>query len=89
MTNLPESAHTSVPASSGASPQATWWWRLENSSGQVVAVDGVARQEFPSQSDAETWVGEVWEEMLEGGADAVTLFEGDREVYGPMNLRPA
>ena len=48
-----------------------------------------AGQSFPSQSDAESWVGEVWRDLLEDGVDAVTLFEGDREVYGPMSLRPA
>jgi len=48
----------------------------------------VSRQDFPSQSDAESWVGEVWRDILEGGAEAVTLFEGERQVYGPMSLRP-
>ena len=39
-----------------------------------------------SQADAESWVGEAWRELLDDGVDAVTLFEGDREVYGPMSL---
>jgi hypothetical protein len=51
-----------------------------------VSVADVPEQDFPSQSDAESWVGEVWKELLDGGADAVTLFEGDRKVYGPMSL---
>jgi len=88
MTNAPEPSNTFTPAA-GASPQQTWWWRLEDASGQEVSVDEVSRQDFPSQSDAESWVGEVWQDMLEGGAEAVTLFEGEREVYGPMSLRPA
>lgn len=70
------------PASSGPG----WRWRLEDASGNTVAPDGVSDQEFPSQSDAESWVGEAWRELLEAGVDAVTLFEGDREVYGPMSL---
>jgi hypothetical protein len=41
---------------------------------------------FPSQSDAESWLGEVWRELLEDGVDQVTLFEAGREVYGPMSL---
>src|ERR687889_399932 len=41
---------------------------------------------FPSQSDAESWIGEVWRDLLEDGVEPVTLFEGDREVYGPMSL---
>ncbi len=77
--------------SSGVSSPSAWWWRLEDASGAEVsaASAGVGtRQEFPSQSDAESWVGETWQELLEGGVDAVTLFEADREVYGPMSLRP-
>lgn len=63
-----------------------WTWRLEDAAGREVAPEGVSPQEFPSQSDAESWVGEVWRDLLEAGVDAVTLFEGDREVYGPMSL---
>lgn len=63
-----------------------WRWRLEDASGQEVSAEGLGDQEFPSQSDAESWVGEVWRELLEEGVDAVTLFEGDREIYGPMSL---
>jgi hypothetical protein len=47
---------------------------------------GTSSPEFPSQSDAESWVGEVWRDLLDAGVDAVTLFEGDRQVYGPMSL---
>ncbi|HVF03549.1 MAG TPA: hypothetical protein VNA20_01795 [Frankiaceae bacterium] len=50
---------------------------------------GGASQEFPSQADAETWLGESWRELLDGGTRAVTLLEDDREVYGPMSLEPA
>ena len=44
------------------------------------------RTEFPTRSDAESWLGEVYPELAEDGVAAVTLFEGDREVYGPMSL---
>jgi hypothetical protein len=33
-------------------------------------------------------VGEAWRDLLESGVDQVRLFEGDREVYGPMSLHP-
>lgn len=69
---------------SPASP--SWRWRLEDSAGSEVAATGVSSPDFPSQSDAESWVGEAWRELLEAGVDAVTLLEGDREVYGPMSL---
>jgi hypothetical protein len=66
-----------------------WWWRLENASGEEVAVGGeLADQRFPSQADAESWVGEIWAELAGEGVDAVTLFELDRRVYGPMSLHP-
>jgi hypothetical protein len=70
--------------------KASWHWRFEDSSGTEVqlpeggAASGVTG--FPSQSDAESWVGEVWHDLLDDGVDQVTLFEADREVYGPMSL---
>ena len=42
---------------------------------------------FPSRSEAESWIGEAWSDLLEEGVERVTLLEGDREVYGPMSLR--
>ena len=40
----------------------------------------------PRQADAESWVGEIWAGLAEEGVDAVTLFEQERLVYGPMSL---
>jgi hypothetical protein len=80
--------HSLEPSTFGGdpTPRIQWHWRMEDSAGaEVAGVEG-ADQQFPSQSDAESWVGEVWQDLLEGGVDAVTLFEGDREVYGPMSL---
>lgn len=85
MTNSLEPSHF-ASSESASSPRPAWRWRLENAEGVEVTVDAVPTADFPSQSDAESWVGETWRELLEGGADAVTLFEGDREVYGPMSL---
>jgi hypothetical protein len=31
-------------------------------------------------------VGETWADLAREGVDAVTLFELDRRVYGPMSL---
>jgi len=65
-----------------------WWWRLEDAAGNEVSVpDELAEQRFASQADAESWVGEIWAELADAGVDAVTLFELDREVYGPMSLQ--
>jgi hypothetical protein len=66
-----------------------WWWRLEDATGTEVPPPAEhADQRFTSQADAESWVGEVFSELASAGVDAVTLFELDREVYGPMSLHP-
>lgn len=68
-----------------------WVWRLEDADGAEVDLTGTdaeehADQRFLSQADAETWIGEIWAELLDAGVAQVTLFEVDREVYGPMSL---
>ncbi len=65
----------------------TWSWRLETSEGEVV--DGVGAEKFPSQADAESWIGEAWQDLAGQGVDRVVLLEDDREVYGPMSLHAA
>jgi len=91
MTNSPGSLGPSPlggpdPGFTPSVPQASAWrWRFEDESGGEVS-SSEAGQTFPSQSDAESWVGEVWRDLLDEGVDAVTLFEGDRRVYGPMSL---
>jgi hypothetical protein len=65
-----------------------WWWRLENAAGDEVTTpdEDLAGQRFASQADAESWVGEIWSDLAAEGVDAVTLFEDERRVYGPMSL---
>ena len=46
----------------------------------------VQPEAFPTQGDAESWIGEEWKDLLEGGADQVTLFEDGDKIYGPMSL---
>jgi hypothetical protein len=65
-----------------------WMWRFETSDGSQPAGQPVMSQEFPTQSDAETWIGEAWRELLDGGVDQVSLLEGERVAYGPMSLHP-
>jgi hypothetical protein len=84
--NLPEQPPTFRSPTPAERP---WWWRLEDGAGAEVAVEGdLADQRFASQADAESWVGETWPELAARGVDAVTLFETDRQVYGPMSLHP-
>lgn len=80
MTNAPDPGLTPQPSRSG---EEQWHWRLEDAGGTPIEGDA---PRFPSQGDAETWLGESWRELRESGAHAVRLFEGDREVYGPMGL---
>ena len=82
--NLPDQPPTFRPPSAAERP---WWWRMEDASGVTVDVaDEYADQRFVSQADAESWVGETWAELASEGVAGVTLFEGDRAVYGPMSL---
>ncbi|WP_141013112.1 hypothetical protein [Nocardioides sambongensis] len=87
--NLPDQPPTFRPAA--GSEERPWTWRLEDAEGNEVALPAELAathggQRFPTQADAESWVGETWAELAEGGVAAVTLLEGDREVYGPMSL---
>lgn len=65
----------------------TWTWRLEDASGEIVSIDPDGSHGFPSRSEAESWIGEAWQDLLADGVEQVTLFEEDREIYGPMSLR--
>ena len=66
-----------------------WTWRYENADGKAVESDEApAGEPFPTQSDAETWLGENWRELLSAGVRQVTLLDTGREVYGPMSLEP-
>ena len=79
--------HHTAPGSSKSSlafALMAWSWRCETGGGETVT--GVGSESFPTQADAETWIGETWRDLLDKGVDQVVLLEGDREVYGPMSL---
>jgi hypothetical protein len=66
-----------------------WTWRYEDSGGgDVTPAQAPPGEAFPTQSDAETWLGENWRELLSAGVEQVSLLEAGRVVYGPMSLRP-
>jgi len=81
VTNSPEPA---FGASSRSSETVPWWWQWLDADGKVLPQE--PRADFPTRSDAETWLGEAYPDLAEDGVASVTLFEGDREVYGPMSL---
>ena len=67
-----------------------WTWRYEDPSGNAIEpAEAPAGEPFPTQSDAETWLGENWRELASAGVDQVTLLDSGREVYGPMSLHEA
>ena len=69
----------------------SWTWIYQNEDGSpadVLPTEAVLTP-FPSQADAEAYIGETWQALLDGGVSAVTLYEDDREAYGPMSLKPA
>jgi len=65
----------------------TWRWRYENANGDEVANPPLPREVFPSQADAESWLGENWHELLEAGIEQVALLDEDRVEYAAMSLR--
>lgn len=67
---------------------ADWTWVFFDADGTPVVGDLVPTTGFPTQSDAENYLGESWKQLLDAGIEAVTLREGDTVVYGPMSLRP-
>ncbi len=62
-----------------------WTWRFEKADGTETE-PSVQPEEFTTQGDAESWLGEHWKALLEGGTDQATLFEDGRKIYGPMSL---
>jgi hypothetical protein len=64
-----------------------WNWRYETTAGRPTA-NGLPEETFTTQSDAESWLGENWRDLLDRGVDQVTLHEDDQLVYGPMSLHP-
>ncbi|TKJ20414.1 hypothetical protein [Blastococcus sp. CCUG 61487] len=66
----------------------SWHWRLEGPDGATIEPSSLGVESPPSESqgDAESWLGENWRDLLDRGVATVTLFDDDREVYGPMGL---
>jgi len=62
----------------------SWVWQYQDKSGEPVRVP--APVEFGNKSDAESWLGESWRELLDQGVWQVILLEDERVEYGPMGL---
>ena len=66
----------------------SWTWRYEAADGSALIGPDLPKSGFPSQADAETWVGETWHDLLAAGVEQVFLLNDGEQVYGPMSLRP-
>lgn len=44
--------------------------------------------EFESKADAEAWLTQNFDALLEAGVEQVILHDGDARIYGPMSLEP-
>lgn len=64
----------------------TWTWAYDVADGIPEAGDGLPGGRFPTQGEAEAWLGEHWAELAERGVSAVSLRCGSELVYGPMSL---
>ena len=66
-----------------------WTWSYLDADARAMKGESMVSTGFPSQSDAESWLGEQWRELADVGVDAVTLAHEGSVVYGPMSLRAA
>ncbi|NQU37205.1 MAG: hypothetical protein HQ526_06350 [Actinobacteria bacterium] len=66
----------------------TWSWQFldTNACPTSPPADLASEATFHAQADAETWIGENWEELLESGVNSVNLLNEGTLVYGPMGL---
>ena len=64
-----------------------WHWRAGPTGGtRGGGLKPLSPERFPTQGEAESWLGETYPDLLASGVNAVSLYEGDRLVYGPMGL---
>ena len=67
----------------------SWLWRYESASGEPVSPsEAPASEPFTTRSDAESWLGENYRELLSAGVDQVTLLEDGSAAY-TMSLHPS
>ena len=66
-----------------------WTWTFAAADGSPVSGGPTTEAAFPTQSDAESWFGEVWHDLADVGVASVTLHRDGGVVYGPMSLDAA
>ncbi|MDQ2849195.1 hypothetical protein V3G39_08420 [Dermatophilaceae bacterium Sec6.4] len=63
-----------------------WTWTYADRDGAPVSGTVTVDAAFPTQSDAESWLGQEWQELAAAGVATVSLLENGEPVYGPMGL---
>lgn len=66
-----------------------WTWSYLDTDAKAMTGAPLVATGFPSQSEAESWLGERWRELADVGVESVTLLHEGIVVYGPMSLRAA
>lgn len=61
-----------------------WSWRYEAEDGRG---DAGGSEPFSSQSDAESWLGQAWRDLVANGVVTAVLLEDDRVEYRMSLLR--
>lgn len=65
----------------------SYHWKPESGDFALSELEAAdALPEFDNQELAEAWLTRCFEDMLAWGVTAVSLYEEDRLVYGPMSL---
>lgn len=62
-----------------------WVWKCVDESGHELEAAGMDAS-FPSQEEAEAFLGGIWADLLDEGVSAVSLYREETLVYGPMAL---
>ncbi|GAA1969195.1 hypothetical protein [Kitasatospora viridis] len=57
-----------------------WTWKYLAADG-AVAGPAEPAEDFGSQGDAESWIGEEWKTLKADGVDRVVLLEDGAEIY--------
>lgn len=66
----------------------SYTWSYLDVDGTELSGAGAATA-FPTQAEAEAYLGESWQELADAGVGSVTLRHGAEVVYGPMSLEGA
>jgi hypothetical protein len=66
-----------------------WTWSYLDADANAMKGESLLTTGFPSQSEAESWLGEQWRALTDAGVESVTLLHEGTVVYGPMSLRAA